>query len=157
MNDLGPWTNEDYENLSWHDVHVYGFRLGSFDDQNGTADLILDIDYILRWERKREKLLFTVCQAILRFYQAFNLKFSLDYKAPTAGLCPFSLAGIERERLEFPSGYQTYQWHLPFNWPEGRIEFEAPDFTQTLVGTPQLQAEQAISFQKRERYENPRI
>jgi len=52
MNALGPWTNEDYEALSWHDVHVYGFRLDSFDKRNGTADLILDIDYILRWELK---------------------------------------------------------------------------------------------------------
>ncbi|MEI2742895.1 MAG: hypothetical protein V9G63_10760 [Candidatus Competibacter sp.] len=149
MNALGPWTNEDYEALSWHDVHVYGFRLDSFDERNGTADLILDIDYILRWELKGEKYLFTVCQATLCFHQIFNLKFSLDYMTPTAGLCPFSLAGIEREGLEFPNGYKNYQWHLPFNWPEGTIEFEALEFTQALIGTPQVQDTQNLLPQKR--------
>jgi len=76
---------------------------------------------------------------------------------PTAGLCPFSLAGIEREELEFPNGYKTYRWCLPFNWPEGSIKFEASDFTKIIVGKPRLLTEQIISFQERGRYENPRI
>lgn len=105
MNNLGPWTNQDYESLYWHDVHIHGFHLDAFNDENGTADLILDIDYILRWGKEKEKLLFTVCQAVLRFHEVFGLQVSLDYVTPTAGLCPFSLADIERKSLEFSNGY----------------------------------------------------
>jgi hypothetical protein len=149
MNHLGPWTNDDYNTLSWHDVHIYGFQLETFNSENGTADLLLDIDYILRWENTKEGFLFTVCQAALCFHEVFNLRFSLDYMTPTVGLCPFALADVERELLEFPTGHKTYQWSLPFNWPSGKIEFEAPGFTQTLIGTPQLQGWQTLPPEKR--------
>jgi len=31
---------------------------------------------------------------ICRFHDVFGLKFDRDYAAPTAGMCPFSLAGV---------------------------------------------------------------
>lgn len=45
MDAFGSWANDDYESLSWRDVHIYGFHLDAFSYKNGTADLILDIDY----------------------------------------------------------------------------------------------------------------
>lgn len=39
--------------MSWHDVHVHGFRLDEFDENNRSADLVLDIDYILQWHKVR--------------------------------------------------------------------------------------------------------
>lgn len=152
MNSAGPWTTADFEALSWHDVHVYGFRLENFKDDNGSADLVLDIDYILKWEKaeKENTFLFTVCRAELRFHDVFGLKFSLDYSTPQAGMCPFSIDGIEREVERFPTGYQSFRWRLPINWPKGSIEFRAPSFTQTLVGTPQVQlGHQALPSQDR--------
>jgi hypothetical protein len=46
MNSAGPWTTDDFEAMSWHDVHIHGFRLDSFKEENGSADLVMDIDYI---------------------------------------------------------------------------------------------------------------
>lgn len=152
MNSTGPWTNADYELMSWHDVHVYGFRLENFTDENGSADLVLDIDYILKWEEAKAEntFLFTVCRAELRFHDVFGLKFSIDYSSPQAGMCPFSIDGIVRDVKTFPTGYQTFKWRLPINWPKGSIEFDAPAFTQTLVGTPQVQlGHQALSTRDR--------
>jgi hypothetical protein len=145
----GPWHTDDFEKMSWHDVHVHGFRFDSFNGDNGSADLVLDIDYILKWEKSDQGFMFTVCRADLRFHDVFGLKFVLDYATPTAGMCPFSIDGIEREPLAFPTGHKSYRWRLPLNWPKGEIEFQAPGFTQTLTGTPHVQPNQSLEPGKR--------
>lgn len=144
MNDLGPWTTEDYDELSWHDVHVHGFRFDNFKPDNGSADLILDIDYILKWDNSSDHFLFTVCRAELRFHDVFGLTINVDYATPTAGMCPFSIDGIERELLEFSPGHTSYRWRIPVNWPSGQLEFQAPSFVQQLMGEPREQTEQAL-------------
>jgi hypothetical protein len=149
MNSTGPWTTEDFDGMSWHDVHVHGFRFDTFKQDNGSADLVLDIDYILKWEKSGNGFLFTVCRADLRFHDVFGLKFDLDYAAPTAGMCPFSLAGVEQEVVKSLNGYQSYKWRLPINWPKGSLQFEAPGFTQTLTGIPHVQANQGLAPEKR--------
>ena len=149
MKSAGPWTADDFDEMSWHDVHVHGFRFDTFKDDNGSADLVLDIDYILKWEKSGNGFLFTVCRADLRFHEVFGLKLELDYATPTAGMCPFSLAGLEREIVKFPTGYQSYKWRLPINWPKGSLEFQAPGFTQVLTGTPHVQPNQARMDEKR--------
>ena len=139
MTSAGPWTTDDFDALSWHDVHVHGFRFAEFKEANGSADLVLDIDYILKWERSGENFLFTVCRAELRFHDVFGLKLELDYASPTAGMCPFSINGIERDVVTSPNGHQSYRWRLPINWPKGSLEFQAAGFTQVLTGHPQVQ------------------
>jgi hypothetical protein len=149
MIDLGPWSNDDFDNLSWHDVHVHALRFGAFNETEGTCDLLLDLDYILRWEKAQDGFLFTVCQAILRFHRVFNFKMALDYASPTAGMCPFSIDGIVREPVQAPTGYKYYRWRITINWPQGTLEFEAPNFAQTLVGSPSIQNGQSLSGDKR--------
>jgi len=139
---LGPWHAEDFESLSWHDVHVHGFRLDSFNPEEGSADLILDIDFILKWQEAETGFLFTLCPAELRFHEVFGLKIELDYATPTAGICPFSISGISRESLEFAAGVRSFHWCISFNWPRGSLEFDAPKFTQTLMGKPIIQSGQ---------------
>jgi len=149
MNDAGPWHTEDYEKISWHDCHVHGWRFDSFNDREGAAELVLDIDYIMKWERAGDGFQFTVCRAELMFHDAFRLKFSLDYATPTAGMTPFMIRDITREQIQAPNGHQSFRWHVHINWPEGFMEFEAPGFTQRLVGTPHVQPNQALSPEQR--------
>jgi hypothetical protein len=151
MNSLGPWTTGDFEEMSWHDVHVHGLRLDNFIENEGSANLILDIDYILKWEQHQGEFLFTVCRAELAFRSVFGLKVSLDYTTPTAGMCPFAISGIERERIESPTGYKSFRWRLPVNWPSGLIEFEATDFEQSLIGSPVAQPSQHLAPEQRGR------
>jgi hypothetical protein len=139
------WSTADFDAMSWHDVHVYGFRLADRNPHHGTADLIFDVDYILEWITVGQGFTFAVAQASLRFHQASGLRFSLDYKAPTAAMCPFSLAGIERRTITYPTGAQSFEWELEVNWPTGKIEFEAPGFTQVLVGPIHRQPEQSLA------------
>src|SRR5262247_3896485 len=119
MNSTGPGQTEDFDEMSWHDVHVHGFRFDRFNEAEGAADLVLDIDFILKWEKSDAGVLFTVCQADLRFHDVFGLTLQLDYASPTAGMCPFSIAGVEREVLKLANGFHSYRWRLPINWPKG--------------------------------------
>ena len=140
MSDAGPWTTDDFEAMSWHDVHIHGFRLDHFQEGNGSSDLVLDIDYILRWEKSGDTVLFTVCRADLRFHGVFGLRFSVDYASAIAGMCPFSVDGIARRAVEMSISLPSYEWRLPINWPKGILEFKASGFTQLLTGVPRVQA-----------------
>ena len=149
MTSTKKWDNNNFEEMSWHDVHVHGLRIVENHAANGTAELILDIDYILEWRRNSDAFSFVVSQAALQFHDVSSLRIAIDYATPTAGMCPFSLAGIERERLERQTGYVSYRWRLDINCPAGEIEFESPGFTQRLVGQPYTQASQWLEPSQR--------
>ena len=149
VHESGPWRTQDYEKLSWHDCHVHGWKFGGFNDAEGAADLVLDIDYIMKWERDGDAFQFTVCRAELTFHDAFRLNFSLDYVTPTAGMSPFTIREIERQPLEAPNGYKSFRWNIEISWPKGFLTFEAPGFTQRLVGKPYVQPNQALSSDQR--------
>jgi hypothetical protein len=111
MTKAGPWTTADFDAMSWHDVHVHGFRLDRFDENNGSADLVLDIDYILKWEKSGDSFLFTVCRADLRFNDVFGLKLDLDYASPTAGMCDVPARAHRTARRELTRNVALS--HLP--------------------------------------------
>lgn len=131
---------KNFESLSWHGIHVHGFRLDAFNGENGSADLVLDIDHILKWEYSSEGFLFTVCQADIRSHEVFGLKLNLDYAIPTAEMSPFSLTSVKREAVTVPTGYQSYRWRLPINFPNGLVKFETPGYTLIFTGAPDVQA-----------------
>lgn len=127
------WYTDDFESLSWHDVRVHGFRI--VEGEHGTAELVLDIDFILEWVSSEEVgYRFRVAQAILQFHQVFGLRFSLDYVACSAGMTAFSIDGIEREAVGDEGRATSYRWRIGLNWPEGFLEFDASGFSQWLVG-----------------------
>jgi hypothetical protein len=82
MSHRGEWKTQDFDDISWHDVHVHGFRIVENDGNDGSAELFLDIDYIIEWLKGEEHLNFVVAQATLQFHSVFGLKFSLDYVEP---------------------------------------------------------------------------
>ena len=149
MNKQGPWNIHDYESLSWHDAHVYGFWFENIDPENGSSDLVLDIDYILKWEENSRGFIFTVSQAELTFKNIFGLKMHLDYKTPTIGMSPFMIKGIYRELIKSKSRYVSYNWKIPVSCPVGCIEFEAPTFEQKLVGKPVISESQHLDLTDR--------
>ena len=127
------WYTADFESLQWHDAHVHGFRVVA--DERGTAELVLDIDFILEWiGTDEERFRFRVSQAILQFHEVSGLRFALDYAVCSAGMTAFSIDGIVREPLPMPEGRPWYRWRIEVSWPEGFLEFEAPGFSQWLIG-----------------------
>jgi hypothetical protein len=145
VTDQSHWTNADFETLSWHDCHVYGFTLD--EREHGTAELAFDLDFIVEWCCQAPPWQFRVAPATLTFHQVFGLRFELDYEKVTAGMTPFSLAGIERERAH--AGSPQFRWRLPINWPSGLITFESPGFTQRLRRAPILVDRQRLLAEER--------
>ncbi|MES2671177.1 MAG: hypothetical protein V4673_12265 [Pseudomonadota bacterium] len=126
------WYTADFDALSWRDVRVHGFRI--VEGAQGTAELVLDIDFILEWLPEDDGYRFRIAQAILQFHEVFGLRFMLDYVACSAGMTAFSIESIEREVIGDDERAQSYRWRIDVNWPEGFLEFEAPGFSQWLVG-----------------------
>ena len=94
------WHTADFDALSWHDVHVHGFRI--VENGDGTAELQLDIDFILEWlslESGHGLFRFRIAQAMLQFHEVFGLRFALDYVACSAGMSAFAIEGITRVPL----------------------------------------------------------
>ena len=149
MIDKKTWHTEDFDSLFWHDVNIHGFHLDSFVDDESIADLVFDIDYILKWDNVNNELSFTVCRATLRFHKISGMKFMLDYATPVMGMYPFSIDGIERVPLTHFTDHKYFHWFIKINSPEGYIEFDSPGFTQTLVGQPIVQSSQWLSSEQR--------
>lgn len=130
------WSETDFDELGWHDSHVHGFRV--LEGEHGTGELRLDLDYILEWlcpAGEGGACRFRIAPALLKFRDVTSLRFSLDYATPTAAMGPFSIGGIEREPISYGSGYGSYRWTIPINWPAGEITFESPGFTHMLTGS----------------------
>jgi hypothetical protein len=131
------WTTSDFAELSWHDCHIHGFRLADVNGDRGTAELQFDIDFIVEWLGQCENAFrFRIAPATLTFHEVFGLRVELDYAAPAAGLTPFSIDGIYREAVTYPTGNTSFRWRLPVSWPSGEITFESSGFTQTLRREP---------------------
>jgi hypothetical protein len=121
------WTDADFASMSWHDNHVYAFRIE--EGEWGSGKLILDIDYIEEWLPNEKSFRFRIVPARLIFREVTNLRLSLDYGAVSAGMCPFSIHEIKRTK-EAPS------WTIEINWPKGEISFTASGFEQVAAGEP---------------------
>jgi hypothetical protein len=141
------WTEKEFDQMSWHDNHVHGFKL--IEGDYGAGQLVLDIDYILEWINAAEgRCRFRILPAILKFRGVTNLRLALDYATPAAGLGPFSIHAIER-KIEPRERYDAQVWKIIINWPEGEICFEAEGFEQRGIREPQIADEQCLSARER--------
>ena len=136
------WSSEEFDSMSWHDCHVHALRIVEAD--HGTGELELDLDYILEWRTEKDKFSFLLVPATLRFHKVFGLRVALDWATPTAGMGPFSLSAIEKN-VEDRGHYIATLWHLPLNWPEGSLKFEAEGFTQVAWGREVLSSNQVLT------------
>jgi hypothetical protein len=146
MTDL-VWTDAQFEEMSWHDNYVHGFRI--VEGEHGFGELILDIDYILEWVAVQDQCQFRIVPATLRFFEVADLRLSLDYATPTAALTPFSLHSIER-KFEKRERYTAQLWELQINWPTGKLTFQAKGFEQRARGAARLSSSQYLAPQERE-------
>lgn len=148
MVDKIEWTTADFDTVSWHDCRVYGFSLE--EREHGTAELAFDLDFIVEWlchsDRQFE---FRVAPATLTFHEVFGLRVELDYATIGAGMCPFSIDRIERERRAPATADTSFKWRLSVNWPSGLITFESTGFTQVLRRDPVLVPRQALLPEER--------
>ena len=144
------WTEADFEAMSWHDNHVHGIRVEEDSPEHGTGILTLDLDYILQWLKSDEGAFqFRVTPARLTFREVFGLRIEIDWAAATAGITPFSIGSIERKKLEYPTGYQSWSWTIEVDCPKGAISFDSPGFRQVAFGSELVTGDQCLRSNQR--------
>lgn len=142
------WTNEDFDEMSWHDNHVHALRI--IEGDHGAGTLEFDLDYIVEWlQDGHDRYRFRIIPSTLRFFEVTSLRVALDYHRPSAALGPFSIHEIKRT-LEPRERYTATIWQMRFNWPDGQITFEASGFSQIGRGTPILSYEQRLHANERD-------
>lgn len=87
-------TDAAFEELSWHDCHIWGIavRVGEMSDGDFTSELVLDLDFIVEWLCSPGSLArFRVAPAELVFHDVSELYVSADWREqvsdPTSS-CP---------------------------------------------------------------------
>jgi hypothetical protein len=154
------YTQADFDRLSWHDCHIWGFELraGDADEGDWTSDLVLDIDFIVEWLcGVAGGAQFRVAPATLVFHGVTDPRIDIDWGDTgfRTALHVLSIDRIERELIREQKVHLDrpyYGWRILLNWPRsGRITFGAVGFTQTLSGEVVLKDQQKLSLRERRR------
>lgn len=92
------WTEQDFDELCWHDCHVHAWGIAEAEAARGTATLTLDIDFITTWEQPGDgTLALQVAPATLVFFDVFEFAFSVQDTAMLDLVVPrIRAVGIER-------------------------------------------------------------
>lgn len=155
-----PYTESGFDQLSWHDCHIWGFELcaGDADEGDWTSDLVLDIDFIVEWLcGVTGGAQFRVAPATLVFHGITDLRVTINWgdSGFRTALHPVSIDRIEREVVENQKIHLDrpyYSWRILLNWPQdGVITFGAVGFTQTLRSEAVLKDQQKLSRRERGR------
>ena len=154
------YTESDFDQLSWHDCHIWGLELrpGDPDEGDWTSDLVLDIDFIVEWLCGVDGgAQFRVAPATLVFHGVTDPSINIDWgdSGFRTALHAVSIDRIERERVQEQKVYLDrpyYSWRILLNWPKsGAITFGAVGFTQTLRTEAVLTDQQSLSPGQRRR------
>jgi hypothetical protein len=151
------YTETDFEQLSWHDCHLWGLAFRAGDANDLVSELVLDIDFIVEWlcGVDGKATVFRVAPASLVFHDVTDLRIGIDWGAigfPVA-ISPASVETIEREcvpdRMVYPAR-PYYHWQIRFSWPPGaEIVFKSVGFTQTLRAEPVVSETQHLLLRQR--------
>ena len=154
------YTEADFEQMCWHDCHIWGFEIhhGDTDDDDWTSELALDIDWIAEWPDSSDAWDFLVGPALLVFKGVTDLSINIDYSRSECHRLlpnPASIRSIEREELpghpDYPDSHH-YSWRILINDQKGLIAFIADGFTQHMTGQPvKIGDRTELSWRERER------
>lgn len=130
------WTQDDFEVMGWHDCPIYAIQLAD--------DILLDIDYILKWvlDDQGKSYQFWVAPATLQFISPYDLEIAvkLDF---VNGL---EIADIHQTALS--DGLCEY--HIETQ--EGDIRFKSKGYKQLIRRDPALQSSQCMTESDRGGY-----
>ncbi|MDI9857718.1 hypothetical protein [Flectobacillus roseus] len=118
------WTNEDFNNMGWHDNRLYGII---FDTQN--FRISLDIDYIFEWSDSWKSFLVAPCS--LNFENVSNTNIKIEF-GDTQNIIISCVKRINESKT--PNG--NLQWFFIIETDVGDISFWATGFTQKLRDEP---------------------
>lgn len=136
------WTEQDFDQMGWHDANIYGFIFYPVDDER--TDLIFDIDYIFKWVNPippEQYFSFWVSPCTLKFEDIFDIKMEIDrYKGMTNMLDIDDL-----ELISVENG--IYEWSIELH--DDYISFKSSGFKQFVRQKPIFGRSQVLSLEER--------
>lgn len=136
-------TDAAFEELSWHDCHIWGLavRVGEMSDGDFTSELVLDLDFIVEWLCSPGSLArFRVVPAELVFHDVSELHVSADWREQVSRpdvIVPVSPAQIDHVHRAARPHAAGWDWTIHLNSPRGgELRFVASGFVQTLRAQP---------------------
>ena len=137
------WTDIDFDEMMWHDVHVHGMAL--VNDLPHQLELLFDLDYILKWvepHNPEKEFSFWLVPATLVFSDVFNLSINVEAEQPV-----YEIDKITREERVNSSGWRTWLWTVRLQ--QGKISFWSTGYRQYLRRKPVLHCRQYFGYQER--------
>lgn len=135
------WTEADFDEMGWHDVHVHAFRLII-----ETGEVCFDIDYIFQWVvpvPPDDYFRFWVAPATLIF------EHSSDVELYWNALGLFELDGISRsEEVVHATGTRSWLWTLDGNIG-GSASLRSSGYRMYVRKPPVLINEQHLTLEER--------
>lgn len=131
------WTDRDFPELDFHMVEIRG--IGFVNDFPDRLELLLDLDYIVKWVTKNlpgSPIEFWVSPTTLVFKDVFDLKMSVDATQPS-----LQIDYLDRKERLLASGMKTFDWRIDFQDAEsGAIQFVSTGFNMFIRKRPLLLA-----------------
>ena len=118
------WTDEDFENMGWHDNRLYGII---FDTQR--FRLSFDIDYIFEWSETLDS--FLVAPSTLDFENISNTSIKIDFR-DTQSIIIHQILRINERKTPFGN----IEWFYTIETDVGEISFWATSFVQNIKAIP---------------------
>ncbi len=152
------YFDTDFDQLSWHDCSVWRFelRVGEPAEDDGTADFVLDLDFIAdSFNGNDGSVQYRIAPATLSFHGVTDLKMTLDFgdSGFQRAIHAFSIDRIERELVRDQKVFLDrtyYRWTIFGNWPEsGVLSFGGVGFTLKLACEPVIKPTCALSLRER--------
>jgi len=142
------WTDADFERMGWHDVQLHGlarYEKVERDEEKGSeghftgVELLLDIDYILKWVTSEPRWRWWVAPSTLVFENAYALEMrnGLDLQ--------WEISDIVREHARYPGGEECWKWKI---YGTG-IFFLATGYKQYIRRKPVLSNFQSLTYEER--------
>lgn len=142
------WTQEDFDNMNWHDANIYGMIIEKQEGlENGS--LIFDIDYIFEWVHHiapLEPFTFWVAPCTLIFKEVYELRIDVDQQGNTFELFDFDSITMSSKK-ELDNGCTVYEWLLGLHI--GEMQFKSLGFNQIVRKAPIYTNSQVLSLEER--------
>jgi hypothetical protein len=146
--DKSIWTHNDFEEMGWHDSNIYGLTIEKSED-NWTADLLLDLDYIFKWVHPippEQTFTFWVAPCTLIFKECFDLQ--IDFKTDGGCLDLMEIADLHlKSKIERGTNKFVYEWKIELQ--QGQINLKSYGLEQIVRQYPKHVKEQVLTLNER--------
>lgn len=142
------WTQDDYEQMGWHDCSIYGLTFLPVDEE-GATNLLFDIDYIFKWvnpSKPGQPFSFWISPCTLLFKDTFALTINVDRRGGTTDMLEIADLYLV-DKVEQETKNWIYEWKIDLQ--EGDIKFKSSGFEQIVRQKPIFTGGQFLTLNER--------